>query len=61
MIEFGLSFRRKGWWKPFSDSLSLSDEILDSSPRASDFERDLQKSEEKFEFYFTKRNIKIVH
>lgn len=51
MIELGLSFRRKGWWKPFSDPLpSPSDEILDNSPRASDFERVLQKSENNFMF-----------
>lgn len=45
IIELGLSFRRKGWWKPFSDSLSSpSEEILDNSPNASDFDNDLQKS-----------------
>ena len=55
MIELGLSFRRKGWWKPFSDPLpSSSEEILDNSPRASDFESVLQKSENNFIFQNSK-------
>lgn len=42
MIEQGgLSFKRNGWWKPFSEP-SSSDDMLDNSPMASDFDKDLQ-------------------